>query len=262
MAEERDPQVSQRYRALGAEEPPRGLDQAILAAAHRAADHAHAPLVAPAGRHRWYFAFGAAAILVLAVAITVQLDRPQLDPDALPPVSAPAMPDAKEGFSGVPDRQSGDERAAPRQYAEQRRKNAQAPVPVASPPAEIPAKPATEEARADRLEARPPEAKPAPQPAPQAEDREQATTLLGRAGAPEAAPPAAPAAQAERKAAAAPSVLTSAVAPGPEKLLERIAELRREGRHDEADKALAEFRQRYPEYRISEEMLKKVERPK
>ena len=26
--------------------------------------------------------------------------------------------------------------------------------------------------------------------------------------------------------------------------------------------ALAEFRQRYPEYRISEQMLKKVERPK
>ena len=48
----------------------------------------------------------------------------------------------------------------------------------------------------------------------------------------------------------------------PEQLLERVAELRKEGRHDEADKALVEFRQRYPEYRISEEMLKKVERPK
>jgi len=66
MAEDLDPKISRRYRELGADEPPRELDQAILAAAHRAADRPHAPLVAPAGRHRWYFALGAAAILVLA----------------------------------------------------------------------------------------------------------------------------------------------------------------------------------------------------
>ena len=46
----------------------------------------------------------------------------------------------------------------------------------------------------------------------------------------------------------------------PEKWLERIAELRRAGRHDEADRALAEFRQRHPGYRIPEAMLEKVER--
>jgi TolA-binding protein len=48
----------------------------------------------------------------------------------------------------------------------------------------------------------------------------------------------------------------------PERLLERIAELRKEGRHEEADKALEEFRKQYPDYRISEETLKKVERGK
>jgi TolA-binding protein len=58
-------------------------------------------------------------------------------------------------------------------------------------------------------------------------------------------------------------VVASAAPPlSPERLLERIAELRKEGRHDEANKALAEFRKQYPDYRISEEMLKKVERPK
>lgn len=46
----------------------------------------------------------------------------------------------------------------------------------------------------------------------------------------------------------------------PEKWLERISEPRRAGRHDEADKALAEFRQRHPDYRIPEAMLEKVER--
>jgi hypothetical protein len=46
----------------------------------------------------------------------------------------------------------------------------------------------------------------------------------------------------------------------PEKQLERIAELRQAGRHEEADRLLAEFRKRYPDYRISEEMLGKIER--
>jgi hypothetical protein len=46
----------------------------------------------------------------------------------------------------------------------------------------------------------------------------------------------------------------------PERRLARIAELRRAGRGDEADRLLAEFRRRYPDYRIPEAMLKKVER--
>jgi len=48
----------------------------------------------------------------------------------------------------------------------------------------------------------------------------------------------------------------------PERQLERIATLRGEGRHAEADKLLAEFRQRYPAYRIADEMLKRVEPPR
>jgi hypothetical protein len=46
----------------------------------------------------------------------------------------------------------------------------------------------------------------------------------------------------------------------PEQMLERIAELRREGRDEEADRLLADFRKRYPGFRIPEEMLKRVER--
>ena len=46
----------------------------------------------------------------------------------------------------------------------------------------------------------------------------------------------------------------------PERWLERIAEMRRQGRHDEADKALAEFRKRHPNYKIPEAMLERVER--
>jgi hypothetical protein len=46
----------------------------------------------------------------------------------------------------------------------------------------------------------------------------------------------------------------------PEQWLQGIADLRRQGRHEEADKALAEFRRAYPDYRISEAMLEKVEK--
>jgi hypothetical protein len=46
----------------------------------------------------------------------------------------------------------------------------------------------------------------------------------------------------------------------PEPWLERIAQLRQQGKHDEADKALAEFRKRYPEFKIPPAMLERVER--
>jgi hypothetical protein len=42
--------------------------------------------------------------------------------------------------------------------------------------------------------------------------------------------------------------------------LQRIAELRRQGRHEEADRELAEFRKRYPDYVIPPPMLEKVEK--
>ena len=80
MADERDPKVSRAYRELAGEEPSRELDQTILAAAHRAVGKPHAPLVTPAGRHRWYFALGAAAVLVLAVSVTVHMQREQPEP--------------------------------------------------------------------------------------------------------------------------------------------------------------------------------------
>jgi len=46
----------------------------------------------------------------------------------------------------------------------------------------------------------------------------------------------------------------------PDKELEHIAQPRHEGRHEDADKALAEFRKRYPGYGIPDAMLQRVER--
>jgi hypothetical protein len=42
--------------------------------------------------------------------------------------------------------------------------------------------------------------------------------------------------------------------------LERIARLRAEGRHDEADQALEEFRKRFPDYVIPDGMRERIRR--
>ena len=274
MTEERDPRISQRYRSLGSEEPSRELDQAILSAAHRAADRPHAPLVTPAGRHRWYFAFGAAAVLVLAVAVTVQVERQQPDVEALQERFLFDKEQHKEDKRAEPAKQVEppkplSDAAQPRARVARKEQAQQQPPPAASPPAEVRPQPSVEV-----------QSTPAPAPAP--EKREQSAAVIDMTSpppgtAPEAdrraradmQPPNEVQRRAEPQAAAAPraSVLQGRVAASPapeshERVLERIAELRKEGQHDEADKLLADFRQRYPDYRISEEMLQKVERKK
>ena len=87
MAEDDD--ISRRYRELPLEEPPRHLDDAIRAAARRAVHTRPAPLVVPTGRQRWYFPLAAAAIIVLAVAVTMHVEREQPGEEI---VSAPGTP--------------------------------------------------------------------------------------------------------------------------------------------------------------------------
>jgi hypothetical protein len=150
MAEERDPQVSRRYRELGGEEPPSALDASILQASRRA--------VAPS---RWRLPLAAAAVAVLAVAIAVLVER-----------------------------------------APQEARRESAPVPQTAPAAGMRSAPAT-----------------AREPAP-----------------------------------------ADSVAETPERWLARVAELRRQERHEEADKSLADFRRRYPDYPIPESALERIEK--
>jgi hypothetical protein len=192
MADERDPQVSRRYRELGSEEPPRAMDDAILTASRRAG----------ARRLSWYIPLAAAAVALLAVGIALQVEHPQPDMEA---VTAPT--EAKEA----------------------------------------PAKPLRHEA-------------------PQAERQENAVgsgvrreRRIGSAQEQSPVPAAAPA-PIPQTAPAARAARADAIEETPERALERIAELRKQGRHDEADQALAEFRRRYPEYLIPESTRAKVEK--
>ena len=238
MADERDPKVSQRYRELGSEEPSRELDQAILSAAHRAADKPHAPLVTPAGRHRWYFSLGAAAVIVLAVAVTYHMQQEAPDPDS---VAIPAAPE-EQRVDAAED--------APKLSTKPAPTFAPDPKPRAREPArELTRKPAA----------------PAAGPAPEARmqrDAAPAESRVERQGQiPPQQEPITPAPAGRADSSEVKGLMSDSMRyEPPERWLERIVQLRKEGKHEEADKLLAEFRRRYPDYRLSEAMLGKVER--
>jgi len=222
MAErEGDPKVSRRYRALGREEPPRALDEAILAASHRAAGRP-APLVAPGGRRRWYFPLAAAAVIMLAVAVTLQVERQQPESEYLSTVPQPRKEEQKEAQPAA--------KAAPVPQRKKTQSFAPEPRAVPVPPTVAPAPRADEATRDAAKPAAAQESATAPQAAP------MPGITVGGAN------------------------LIAAAALTPERWLELIAELRKQGKHEEADKALAEFRKHYPDYRIPDEMRTKVER--
>jgi outer membrane biosynthesis protein TonB len=207
-----DPKVSRKYRELGAEEPPRALDDAILAAASRQAR--------PWTR-RWAIPLSLAAVVMLSVTVTLRLQHEQ------PGIESP-MPQVK-AKEPVPATPAPVAEAQPRPKVEVQQKKSVArkePEPFAN-------------AMQDKVAADKP-------------------STVAAAAAP--APAAAQMSALRRDARAAEFNTAGALAATPERELERIAELRKQGLHDEADKALAEFRKRYPDYTIPEAMRLRVER--
>jgi len=191
---ERDARVSERYRALGREQPPPELDAAILAASRR--------------RHsRWVVPVSIAAVVVLAVGVTLRVqleERKDAEDIALSPrvMQAPASPPAALESRA----QAAPEAAAP----------PAAPAAAAAPQLGARKREAPAEASADRAE-----------PA----GRASAGVAVGKLSAPPETP---------------------------EQWLERIAKLRDAGKAREADESLAEFKRRYPDYRISEALRARI----
>ena len=244
MADERDPKLSRHYRELEPLEPPAALDQKILAAA-RAATESHAPLVVPAGRHRWYYSLAAAAVLVFAVALTLHLDRERPDPEAIPSASVRGEIKQAPKVESAP----GAEPQRPPAFAPDPQPSARRDAAPASPaPVEQAERHRAERsvASADAVRAQA-EARAAREAAANA--REQAVN------AEKLAATAKQQTSASRLAAA-----PAAAAPeNPDRWLERIAELRSRGRHADADRELANFRKAYPNYPLSNVMRERVE---
>src|SRR5687768_4272731 len=138
MAEhEKDAGVTQHYRDLGREEPPRHLDDAILAAARR--DVRRKPWLYPVA--------AAAAVGVLAVAVSVHVERqPPEEIVAMKdtaPVEAPKSQEpSKPAATPEPPRPETRNRAEKTAPAPSRREAPASPpapvfVPDPKPPAEV-----------------------------------------------------------------------------------------------------------------------------
>jgi hypothetical protein len=246
MAEDDD--ISRRYRELPREEPPRRLDDAIRAAARRGVHTRPAPLVAPTGRQRWYLPLAAAAIIVLAVAVTMHVEREQPGEEIVTAPGAPAeAPQAEQSRSAPqPERRRKTESADSRELrdAAPPPELQKAPEPAAAPPAPVAAPP--------------PPPSVATQDAIRGAQESAAGALASRA---ETAPKASPQSNAQLRRADEGARVAASVSAyalqSPEQWLQGIADLRRQGRHEEADKSLAEFRKRYPDHKIPEAALKK-----
>jgi hypothetical protein len=231
-----DDKVSRRYRELAREEPPRHVDEAILSAARRAADARPAPLVVPTGRRRWYFPLAAAAVIVLAVAVTVHVERQQRD--------------AEVAEAPVRQEQSAPVQASAEPARPAERPRAFTPDPKPKPPQELRTQ-RNAEVLADVQKPQAAPAAPAPAP-PETSARRDAVTEMREA-------PQARAAMRSRTEAT-PGAASGLAAATPEQWLQGIADLKRQGKHEEAERELAEFRKRYPNYRIPETITEKFEK--
>jgi hypothetical protein len=286
---EGDDQLLRRYRDIARDEPPPAIDAAVLAASRRAV--ASRPwskrLAAPVS---------IAAVLMLAIGVTLEMQReqpgvevavtaPQLAvpsavPDAAtalrdaPTASAPQTPSTGDAFrdDARAEKPAPAKRAPPQMKALKKEFAPPAAQAPAAPAAPAPAEAPRPEPRAFSTAPPAPASIPAPPPpASLARSAESAAS--------DAQPPARAAMQAPpspeagaKRALTAPTSAAVATAPPLERAtgtlalpdpaaeLERIARLRTEGRHEEADKALDEFQRKHPGYRIPDAMWDRVKR--
>ena len=270
--------LARRYRELAREEPPASLDGSILAASRRAV------AAKPSASLRWAVPVSIAAVLVLAFGVTLEMQREAPDVAYSPP--QPPVPEAKPQLAPPPDREL---RLAPELKAQTQ----QAPtVKRESPPAsaakeklrrapaaaselqlpvdkrdlrEAPATRDQKDSAAPEAPARnglaPREEAGSPQPAMDALEKSNAAAARPPAKPASPAALSAPAPESRAKARAldaAPAMREQFLRADPARELERIAKLREEGRNEEADKALEEFRRANPGFRIPEAMWERV----
>ena len=279
---DRDDKVDAAYRSLGRDGPSPALDARILAASRQA-------LVRPSASRRWAAPVSIAAVLVLALGVTLRMQQEQPgvespDMDATRPAQREAAAPAAPPADAVQSKDSVNEKAADK--FDDRREAAQAPaMKRAAPLEETRAKKiAVPEAKPDKLEAdnklrdqaRLESERKDVQPRASASMLAKETNITTQASTvpPPAAPrdfapepqaaaaapaPAAPPARLKQSMAAPLAAAADAQAlDEPTRELEAIAKLRAEGRQEDADKAIAEFRRKRPDYRIPDAMWERV----
>jgi len=240
--------LARRYRELAREEPPASLDGSILAASRRAV------AAKPSASLRWAVPVSIAAVLVLAFGVTLEMQREAPDVNAqtqqAPTVKRESPPAsvAKEKLRRAPAA------ASELQLPVDKRDLREAPATRDQKDSAAPEAPARN-GLAPREEAG------SPQPAMDALEKSNAAAARPPAKPASPAALSAPAPESRAKARAldaAPAMREQFLRADPARELERIAKLREEGRNEEADKALEEFRRANPGFRIPEAMWERV----
>lgn len=108
--EEGDPELSRAYRAASEEEPPRHLDDAILAAARRSANRRPRSGFSPFGAG-WRVPVALAAVLVLCVSLVVTMQQETRDA-GLPEAPAPMQPIEDADIPVISGKKTGEAREA------------------------------------------------------------------------------------------------------------------------------------------------------
>jgi len=283
--EPRDPSIDAAYRSTARDEPPGALDERILAAAHRAVEARPVP-VGRSFAQRWRVPVAVAATVVLSATVTLMIyesEKTPPMPERLSPGKvredqvAPAMPASR----GDLDKGSGARKAKPPALLEERRVAPETGASRPSAPADRDALRQVPAQESSRMQSSESKMAPAPFPAEPARPATPPAASAPRAKENEApvakkreAPGAAlstPAAEAERASSmtrertladrptgrterdagvgAAQSVLQS-----PEDWIAEIRRLKQAGKADEANRLLVQFRERFPDYPLPEDL--------
>lgn len=274
----KDDEISRLYRESAKAEPPPPLDAAIRAAAHDALV-VRPPLTAVPAWRRWRLPIGVFATLVLTVSLTLLVEREQvreLESTAPPAASVPSAPSAPS-VRRAPDVAPAHEAplalqppVAPSSTSARPATSAPPAQPATAPAADAPsarraegapgsepsfaapATPAPGEGRADAEVAKAAKARPSAEAAASGRAAEGAVQDRATIPVPMQRAPAAPATLLKQESTA--TALGAAAQRAPERWLEDIRRLRREGRADEARTQLAEFVRAYPDYVLPEDL--------
>jgi hypothetical protein len=281
---EADKDLSERYRALARDEPPAHVDATILAAATRAVGSQPQPAGAPRRLRRWYVPVSLAAVIMLSVIVTLRIERER--PEIAMPDSVPVESEKKQKVAQQAQEPpaAAAAPASPPAVVTSRPAPKPAPVQPAAPVFAPDSKPdslATVRAKDQKLAQQAPEAgtvasdqRSARNAAPEERQREDSLRSADAARGPAASSEAAAGNAAgtdalgrmrsearELSAPAAKPAQAAALAKrelAPEEWLERISDLRKQQRDREADEQFAEFKRRYPDYKISDTMTERI----
>jgi hypothetical protein len=268
-AEEHDPRLERLYREAERSIPPAHLDAAILAAARR--DVGARPLPLTSAARRWRVPVAIAAVVVLSVSLVTLVREeggeelvqvapgpavaPKPPGSPTPPAPASAQPDAeKRSVSAAPALR----RAAPPAPRDDERPAARGELGAMSDSVRRDAAAGPEAGAGTALVPDPP-ATPAPQAFPAPRRVEETAQAERKAGSEDAGAPAVARESPKALARSSPSTVAAAdPAPPwrgyekepPQKWLERITELRRQGETARASEMVAEFKRRFPDHAL------------